>query len=213
MVTLDLPTPAVLRGRWAAVAAICAARGRTGTCYADGERWHYDDSGGNWVELHHLGDGRVVLLGHDHEYSETYYAEAAEYFQEEETDLLAGTPDWWAPPVRQARRLEQWVGFVYGFDGTLWRRAAYDVDDGFTSVGLPALTEERTREILLAYSKEAPGREAEATCEAVDALIAADGAVDEELMTAVIGTGGWDPAAGVAAARAFREGGRNGVAP
>jgi hypothetical protein len=38
-------------------------------CRADGPVWHFDDAGGNWIELHHLGEDRAVLTGHDHEYS------------------------------------------------------------------------------------------------------------------------------------------------
>ncbi len=104
LVPVDLPTPDALRGRWAAFAAICAARGWARSCHADGPRWHFDDGGGNWADLVHVGDGRAVLLGHDHEYSDTYYAEAAAYFGELETDLRARAPEWWAPPVRAALR-------------------------------------------------------------------------------------------------------------
>lgn len=75
---LDLPTPAALRGRWAAFAATCAGRGRADSCRADAGVWHFDDGGGNRVDLHHLGDRRAVMVGHDHEYSETYFAEDAD---------------------------------------------------------------------------------------------------------------------------------------
>jgi hypothetical protein len=204
LVALDLPAPAQLRGRWAAFAAICAARGWGPMCRADGPVWHFDDSGGNWLDLHHLGAGRAVLIGHDHEYSETYYGPAAEEFGEDETDLLAGAPDWWRPVVRQTLDAEQYVGFVYGFDADGWKRAEYSVDDGFRSVGLPALTIERTRESIIAFTRNAPGLDGvTARQDAVDALIAADGGVTEEQVTAVIGKGGWDPTAGAAAARKF----------
>jgi hypothetical protein len=99
-----------------------------------------------------------VLLGHDHEYSETYFAEAAAYFGEPETDLLAGAPDWWTPPVRAAATPDQWVGFVYGFDGAAWWRAPYDVADGFTSLGLPAVDDERYRELAVQFVEDAPER-------------------------------------------------------
>ncbi|WP_406859120.1 proteophosphoglycan 5 [Streptomyces sp. HUAS MG47] len=204
LVTLDLPTPAQLRGRWAALAAVCAARQWGPLCCANGPVWHFDDRGGNWVELHRLGAGRAVMLGHDHEYSETYYGPAAEEFGEEETDLLAGAPDWWRPVVTETLAAEEYVGFVYGFDGERWQRAAYDVDDGFVSVGLPALSRDRTHNSVVAFTRDAPGLGgATASADAVDALVAADGEVTEAQVTAVIGAGGWDAAAGAAAARAF----------
>lgn len=202
LVEVELPDPLRLRGRWAAFAAVCAARGWGSNCHADGTVWHFDDGGGNWADLHHLGGGRAVLLGHDHEYSETYYANAAEYFEEPETDLLAGAPDWWSPPVRVVVDQGLWVGFVYGFEGGRWQRAPYDLDDGFESVGLPALDDRSCREAITEFTQDAPVRP---DAGAIDALIAADGDVTEAQMAAVVGATGWDVAAGVAAARKFRE--------
>ena len=202
---IDLPSPAALRGRWAAFAAVCAARGWSDTCHADGPVWHFDDGGGNWADLHHVEGGRAVLVGHDHEYSETYYAEAATYFGEEETDLLAGAPEWWEPPVRAAGAgPNAWIGFVYGFDGTTWRRAAYDLDDGFRSVGLPALSQDAYRELVGQFVQDAPGRTGPPDPAALDALAAADGDVTPALLRTVIGPSGWDAEAGAAAAQRFR---------
>ncbi len=203
LVTLDLPTPEQMRGRWAAYAAICAAR-RRGGAWAEGPVWHFDDGGGNWAELHHLGAGRAVLIGHDHEYSETYYGPAAEEFGEEETDVLAGAPHWWRPTVKRTLDAQDYVGFVYGFDADGWQRADYSAEDGFRSVGLPALSIEDTRESITCSAGSALGlRGAAPSTDAVDALIAADGDVTEEHVSAVIGTGGWDAIAGTAAARKF----------
>jgi hypothetical protein len=204
LVPLDLPSPAAMLGRWAPFAAICAARGWWNSCHAAGPVWHFDDGGGNWADLHHVGDGRAVLLGHDHEYSETYFAEAAAYFGEPETDLLAGAADWWTPPVRAAATPDQWVGFVYGFDGAAWWRAPYDVADGFTSVGLPALDDKRYRELAVQFVEDAPGLSGAPDPAAVDALAAADGDVTPPLLRAVIGATGWDAEAGAEAARRFR---------
>ncbi|MEJ2852675.1 MULTISPECIES: proteophosphoglycan 5 [unclassified Saccharothrix] len=201
LVELDLPDPLRLRGRWAAFAAVCAARGWGDNCHADGHVWHYDDGGGNWADLHHLGGGRALLLGHDHEYSETYYANAAEYFEEEETDLLAGAPEWWYPPVRAVIDEGRWVGFAYGFEDGRWHRAPYDLDDGFDSVNLPALDTRRCHELITDFIQDAP----QPNTGAIDALIAADGEVTEAHLAAVVGPTGWDVAAGVAAARRFRE--------
>jgi len=191
-----------MRGRWAAFAAICAARGRAKGCYADGQHWHFDDGGGNWADLHHVGGGRAVLVGNDHEYTNTYYANAAAYFQEPETDLLAGAPDWWAPPVRAVVERGDWLGFAYGFDGT-WRRAPYDLDDGFESLAIPAVSDERCRDLVSAFAARSPALTGPPDPAAIDALIAADADVSEAHVTAVIGAGAWDAAAGAAAARAF----------
>jgi hypothetical protein len=205
LVPVDVPDPAWMRGRWAAFAAVCAARGWGRSCHADGPVWHFDDGGGNWADLHHVGAGRAVLIGHDHEYSETYYATAAEYFEEPETDLLAGAPAWWEPPVRAALDRGLWVGFAYGFTDGGWLRADYALDDGFAAVGLPATSDERCRELVVEFAQDAPGLAgADPDPHAVDALIAADAAVTDAHVAAVVGATGWDPAAGAAAAREFR---------
>ena len=203
LVPVDLPAPAAMRGRWAAFAAICAARGWSDVCHADGPRWHYDDAGGNWADLVHVGAGRAVLLGHDHEYSDTYYTQAAAFFDEPETDLLAGTPDWWAPPVRAAATADSWVGFAYGFDGTAWWRAEYEADDGFKGVALPAVDLVRYRELATDFSEDAPGLDGPPDAAAIDALATADGDISPELLRTVVGPV-WDADAGAAAAQRFR---------
>ena len=43
-----------------------------------------------------------------------------------------------------------------GFDGATWWRAAYEVEDGFTSVGLVALDDERYREQVAEFVQGAP---------------------------------------------------------
>ena len=202
LVTLDRPRPDEMRGRWAAFAAVCAARGWSDSCRAVGGVWHYDDGGGNFAELVRLDGGRAVLIGNDHEYSETYFATAAEYFGEEETDLLAGAPDWWAPPARAAVDRGEWVGFVYGLDGTTRQRAPYEKQDGFTAVALPAVDGGRCAELIEEYTQDAPGLDGPPDPAAVAALIAADGDITPDLLARVVGTG-WDLAAGTAAARAF----------
>ncbi|QFZ16612.1 hypothetical protein [Saccharothrix syringae] len=193
---VELPPPTRMRARWAAFAAVCAARGWDANCHAAGSVWHYDDGGGNWADLHFTGGGRAVLVGHDHEYSETYHNRAAEYFGEPETDLLAGAPDWWAPPVRAAEASGQWVGFAYGFADGTWLRADYDVDDGFGALDPPFADTGRCRDLIADFTGD------HADPAAVDALIAADADVTEELVAAVVGPD-LDAAAGAAAARRF----------
>jgi hypothetical protein len=200
MITLDLPTPGRMRPRWAAFAAVLAARGWGDGCRADGPRWHYDDGGGNWCDLVVSGD-RAVLVGHDHEYSDTYFRTAAEYFQEEETDLLAGAPDWWAPPAEAAMAEGSWVGFVYGFEAGTWRRAEYATSDGFTSLNPPILTDAWCRELACEFAKKAPGLSGDPDPRAFDAMLAADGRLTEGMLEDFVP--GWDAAAGVRAAAAF----------
>ncbi|MBP2357876.1 MULTISPECIES: proteophosphoglycan 5 [Streptomyces] len=205
LVQLNLPRPMSLRGRWAALAAVRAAWGRGDDCRAEGSLWHYDDGDGNWADLHHRGDGRAVLLGHSNEDSETFYAEGSDFFEEPETDLLAGAPEWWEPPVRGAREGELFLGFVYGFDGSTWERAEYDAEDGFRGVRLPALSDESTRASILALIEHASGPQGSLPSrESVDALIEADARIDKELLADVVPSTGWDVTAGVAAALAFR---------
>ncbi|MBM7439761.1 proteophosphoglycan 5 [Streptomyces sp. HB132] len=206
LVQLNLPHPMVMRGRWAALAAVQAAAGRGERCRALWPLWHYENGDDSWADLHHLDEGRAVLLGQDRNDSETFYAEASDFFEEPETDLLAGAPDWWEPPVRRVREAQLFLGFVYGFDGHIWQRAEYDLEDGFKNVRLPALSAERTREAVLDTARQTAGqdvREPSRTC--VDALIAADAAVDPPQVAAVAATG-WDADVGAAAARAFRAG-------
>ncbi|PRY38813.1 proteophosphoglycan 5 [Umezawaea tangerina] len=196
LVAVELPAPREMRGRWAAHSAVLGALGFGDGSNAEGGRWYYDDGGGNWAELHRLDGGRAVLIGHDHEMSETYYNLAAEYFGEPETDLLAGAPDWWGGPVRATEGPGQWIGFVYGYEDGGWRRVPYDLPDGFSSVDPPFASDERCHELIAAYA-DATGRSS-----AIDALVAADADVTEELVAAVLGTKG-DAAAGAAAARRF----------
>ncbi|MDQ0792817.1 proteophosphoglycan 5 [Streptomyces sp. B1I3] len=204
LVQLDLPDPMAMRGRWAALAAVQAAAGHGERCQALWPLWHYDDGHGSWADLHHLDEGRAVLLGQDRNDSETFYAEGADFFEETETDLLAGAPEWWEPPVRRVRDAELFLGFAYGFDGSTWQRARYDLEDGFTSVGLPALSAGRTREAIdtvVRHVRDAGG--GEPSRESIDALIAADGEVDAALVAAVAPSADWDVEAGAAAARGF----------
>ena len=204
LVVVDLPTPDQLRDRWAADAAVGAAVGWHEFCRADGPVWHYDDGGGNWCELFLLDGGRAVLQGNDHEYSEAYFRSAAAYFGEPETDLLAGAPDWWGsrlPPDVEG----EWIGFVYGFDDGTWRRAGYDLPDGFSSVGLPARSDDDLVQAITGrvqhFATQKAGSDYTPSREAVLALV--DPALTEAHLAAVLGPVPADLTAGVAAARRF----------
>lgn len=67
LTVLDLPDPMSLRGGWAALAAVCTARGWNDYAYATSSEWLYHDSGGNWACLRFQAGGRGVLVGQDHE--------------------------------------------------------------------------------------------------------------------------------------------------
>lgn len=144
LVPLDLPAPDAMGHGLAAEAVAHAAQGFGAKhVHVDQGDWWWDDGGGNWMKIFRFVDGRALLIGHDHEYSETYFAEAAEYFETAATDLLAGAPEWWTSLVRDkaARERMEWVGFAYGFETGEWWRAEYAADDGFDSLRPPVIRE------------------------------------------------------------------------
>lgn len=201
LVDLDLPHPSALRGGWAALAAVLASRGWGRDVRAEPDQWLYHDGGGNWACLRFIAKDKIVLVGHDHEYSETYFREAAKYFQEEETDLLRGAPAWWGSRL-DPKPFGEWIGFVYGWNGRKWQRAGYDKQDGFRQVGLLGACSLTDTNLLKEHALEAPGlRGTPPTPEALRALVAADGKVTPELLQSVVP--GWNIQAGVAAAHKF----------
>ena len=201
LVKLDLPSPIQLRPGWAAFSAVCNARGWNDSVYADQNQWYYHDGGGNWACLRFQGKGRAVLLGHDHEYSETYFGKAAEYFQEEETDLLKGAPNWWAENL-DPMPFGDWIGFIYGWDGENWQCSNYEKQDGFSSVGLIRACMELDE--LFEHSKDAPGLNgSDPNMELLGEIVNADTNISTDLLERAVP--GWDAAAGVAAAKRFSE--------
>ena len=189
----DIPSPKQLRGGWATLAAAHAAYGWTKFVYADENEWFYHDGCGNWACLRFKSKNQAILLGHDHEYSDTYFAKAAEYFKKDETNLLKNAPKWWgdnlSPPP-----FGEWIGFIYGWNGKIWQSADYDIEDGFESVGLlNAITQGYLSETIEFFLEE-PDHEALA------ALIKADANFNAEKLKAVIPM---DVEAGVLAAKRF----------
>lgn len=198
---LALPSPKALRGGWAALAAVCAARGWKRDVYAEASQWLYHDGGGNWACLRFLAKNQVVLVGHDHEYSETYFREAAQYFEEEQTDLLAGAPDWWGKDLNP-KPFGEWIGFVYGWDGAQWQRSGYEKEDGFESLGLLDACSIRDIELLTQFAADAPGlKGSQPSPEALQALVLADANITPAMLEDAVP--GWDIGAGVLAAQAF----------
>lgn len=203
-------SPDDMRGRWAACAALTAAQGWPDHCFAQNGTWHFDDGGGNWADLRSVGPGRAVLVGHDHEYSETYFRGAAEYFGEPETDLLAGLPSWCSAAVEDyvadIERSGMWLGFVYAFDDGHWSRAPYTVPDGFDSLNLPTVDDDATAAHVTEFlegiaADEGSGEGVDAA--AVRAVIAMGASVDPPALRAMFGGRRVDIAAGVEAAARF----------
>lgn len=201
LIELNLPNPKKLRGGWAALAAVCAARGWDTEVYATSDEWLYHDGGGNWVCLRFKSDNQAIFIGHDREYSETYFGEAAKYFEEEETNLLEGTPEWWGFNMSPLP-FGEWIGFVYGWDGEKWQRSGYNIPDGFDDIGLLNACSLNGTDYLKELSLDAPGLEGKPpTQETLDALVAADGDITYELLEATVP--GWDIEAGILAAKKF----------
>jgi hypothetical protein len=200
-----------MRPRWALCSALTAAQGWPDHCFARDRTWHYDDGGGNWADLRVLDAGRAVLVGHDHEYSETYYAGAATYFGEPETDLLAGTPTWWRDAIEDyiadIEANGMWLGFVYGFDAGVWTRADYDAPDGFESLNLPTATHDGTAAHLTEFLQHIgrdQGVSPDVDPQAVHTAIAAGPDVSTDQLHILFGARQLDVEAGVVAARQFR---------
>ncbi len=202
LIDIDLPSPAALRRGWAAFAAVNAARGWNDV-YAQPDQWLFHDGCSNWACLRFVDKDKILLVGNDHDYSATYYGDAATYFGEKETDLLAGGPAWWATKL-DPLPFGDWIGFVYGWNGHKWQRAAYDVPDGFEEVSLLKACSIDGTDLLAEFAADAPGLEGSPPDpETLDELVAADGTLSVELLQRAIP--GWNVAAGVAAAQKFLE--------
>ncbi|BCJ55820.1 hypothetical protein Asp14428_72950 [Actinoplanes sp. NBRC 14428] len=142
--TADLPAPVLLWQRWATLAAALTPLGHEDVWSVGATGAHHDDGGGNWSHLALVEDGRAVLYGYDHEYSDTTYAEPA-------LDLLAGAPDWlpWDDLARLAA--DDQLGYVLWYEGDgPWQRVAYpdDLDDGLRQTAGPVLGEGAVRQEL-----------------------------------------------------------------
>ncbi len=196
LVNVDIPSPAELRGGWAAMAAVYAAHGWKNYIYATENQWFYHDGGGNWACLRFKDKDQAILIGHDHEYSNTYFGEAAAYFQEEETNLLAGAPEWWSFDLNP-KPFGDWIGFIYGWDGEKWQRAAYDKQDGFEATGLLRAC---SVEGVNALSDFIENEHDKPDAELLKALIAADANITEKMLERVFPE---DVAAGAIAAQRF----------
>ena len=100
--------------------------------WGDGESGRYvADGSGDWFQLRRIDAEHALLVGWDAEDTETFFGAAVAYFSaSEETDLLAGAPEWGADLVRtrHADALSTDAGFdpiniVCGWDGRQWTKA------------------------------------------------------------------------------------------
>lgn len=89
---VELPPPDELAGLLAGADLLVEHDGR-----------YVADGSGDWFQLHRVDADRALLVGCDVEDTETFFGAAVAYFDaKEETDLLAGTPAWWADVVRSS---------------------------------------------------------------------------------------------------------------
>lgn len=136
LVAVDLPSLDVMRGRWAAVAAVTTALGFPDVARADGpSSWRWDDGGGNRAAMTVLDPARAVLHGWDRT---GHSALTRGPDGEPGGELVADAPHWWLPPLRATT---DEVSFVLGWDGTGWWRSP-GVLPGGGLAGLPVDAEE-----------------------------------------------------------------------
>jgi len=194
----DLPTPSEMRGGWSALAAVQAAHGWDKFVYATEKEWFYHDGCGNWCCLRFHSKNKAVLVGHDHEWSSTYFRESAEYFDKEETNLLEDAPSWWGKYAYPSP-FGRWIGFIYGWNGSTWHSADYEIDDGFEQLGLlNAISADTYGGNSLSQTIEDFFEEADQ--EDIDRLVSADGNITSTILKAVIPT---NTNAGIKAAKLF----------
>ena len=116
---VELPPPDELAARLAGAELLDEHDGR------------YVAGGGDWFQLHRLDADRALLVGRDVEDTETFFGAAVSVFGgDDETDLLAAVPEWWADLVRarHAGAFSTGDGFdpisvVCGWDGRQWTKA------------------------------------------------------------------------------------------
>ena len=116
---VELPPPAELADLLAGAEMLDELEGR------------YVAGGGDWFQLHHVDADHALLVGCDVEDTETFFgADVQTFGADDETDLLAAVPEWWADLVRtrHAGAFTTGAGFdpitvVCGWDGRQWAKA------------------------------------------------------------------------------------------
>ncbi|MBB6173860.1 hypothetical protein HNR23_003920 [Nocardiopsis mwathae] len=194
----DLPPVEMLWSHGAALAALGAGiRDEWAIFAVEDEVLHFDDGGGNEWSLVRIEGGRAVLVGHDHECSDTYD------FHPTPIDFLAGGPDWLPWEWLADYEDREPVGFLYWWDGAVWSRVPYP--DGVDDDGLGMLVErissieravDEVREFLdHAYLEEADAEDGEDEEFDEDAALsrgrelmrrAAEGTVDSQALAVVL---------------------------
>jgi hypothetical protein len=92
----------------------------------------YVAGGGDWFQLHRVDAEHALLVGYDVEDTETRFAAAVTLFLgSDETDLLAGVPQWWTELVRtrhsgafstDTAEFDP-INLLCGWDGRQWTKA------------------------------------------------------------------------------------------
>jgi len=194
LVKLKLPSPTELRGGWAALAAVQESYNPYGLVSATEDGWLYDDGGGNWAYLRFVGDDKALLIGHDHEYSQTNLTED----NAADSILLKGAPAWWLENTFPHPLAEgDAIGFVYGWENKKWQRSKYADNDGFDHVGLLDAISAKGRHSIGETVKDMYGS---VNYRVIAALIYLDANVSESILSKISDK---DVTAGVEAALNF----------
>ena len=201
LAVVDLPALAVLRGRWAAAAAVTTALGFPQAAHAADGVWRWDDGGGNRAEVVVLGPDRALLHGWDRE-GRGRLSRGPD--GEPIGELLVGAPGWWAGPLRALGPAAE-VAFVVGWDGVAWSRAP----GGFAATALAGIPvdAEQLYGVVDSYVDGVADDQGlgdwRTPWPSVAALGAAGPALTADGLAEVLGPLRADLAAGVAAARRF----------
>jgi hypothetical protein len=146
---VPLPPPATLATLLAGLPATGGFGRRTVT---EPDRVRVETAGGDTLDLHLRPDGTALLLGRNDDDTTTYFRGAADYFEEPETDLLAGAPPWWGEVLEQfhdglrgpeVEARAEWVTFLHGWDGRRWTKAVGAPDGSQARWILDSLAQER----------------------------------------------------------------------
>jgi len=154
LTTVSLDAPDELRNRWAAYAAMWTAASISGEGTssddtgprAEGGDWIYEMETGQWAYLIRFTDGRALLAGQGN----PDIRRGAKEEKAAREELVAGGPSWWKTFATVVPEFNS-VGFVLGWDGKKWQRAAAAGGRGFAGLTFYIATPERLREQLATW--------------------------------------------------------------
>jgi hypothetical protein len=159
----SLPPLPDVWARWALIASVLPLADHGDILWVDDDGAHHDDGGGNWSQLVRLADGRGVLFGYDHEYSDTTNPNPA-------VDLLADAPPWAPLAALVPAAEDDQLGYCYWWAESGWTRVDYDVADGLEASAPRVFDDAGTiteiREWLEPSGRDAPAEACGAAVEA-----------------------------------------------